>query len=249
MPDGTDTTSLLQDRPRYMAVAKSLAGEIASGRMTSGDRLLGERQLCQRFAVSRETIRRALLALRDRGLVEADSTRGWVVTAAAVGEANALVSFTEMARGRGLVPSSRVVKAAVRPAAVDEAEELRIAPGTALFDLERVRRLDGVAVALEHSRIPLALAPALPKADLANGSLYEALRRAGVVPSSADYVLQAIAAEPRQAKLLRVEPGAPLLMVRARTFDGKGRPMELSRNIFRGDRYQFRTTLYRNEKP
>jgi GntR family transcriptional regulator len=249
MLDGGDAPALLQEQPRYLAVAKSLADQIASGRMASGDRLRGERQLCQHFDVSRVTIRRALLALRERGLVEADSTRGWFVTAAALGEPNALVSFTEMARGRGLEPSSRVVQAQVRAAAIEEAEELRIAPGMALFDVERVRKLDGVAVALERCRIPLALAPALPKADLANGSLYETLRRAGIVPTSADYVLQAIAAEPRQARLLRVATGAPLLMTTARSFDGKGRPVELSRSIFRSDRYRFHTTLFRTEKP
>jgi DNA-binding GntR family transcriptional regulator len=249
MLDGRGTPALLQDQPRYVAVAKSLAEQIASGRIASGDRLVGERQLCRRFEVSRVTIRRALLELRERGLVEANSTRGWFVTGAALGEPNALVSFTEMARGRGLAPSSRVVQARVRAAAIDEAEELRIAPGTALFDVERVRRLDGVAVALEHCRIPLTLAPSLPKADLATGSLYETLRQAGVVPASADYVLQAIAAEPRHAKLLRVAAGAPLLMTTARSFDGKGRPIELSRSVFRGDRYRFRTTLFRTEKP
>ena len=89
------------------------------------------------------------------------------------------------------------------------------------------------------------VAPALPEADLAQGSLYEALRKAGVLPARADYLLQAIPAEARHAAALEVEPGAPLLMASARTFDETGKPIELSLSIFRGDRYRFRTTLLR----
>ena len=237
--------ALAQAPPLYQTVVKELSAEFARGTVAPGDRLPGERELCRHFGVSRVTIRRALRELRERGLIEPDGTRGWFVTSVALGEPNALMSFSEMARSRGLVPSSRVLSAVTRPATIDEAEELAIAPGTPIFDLERVRLLDAVAVALERSRLPLHVAPALPEADLAQGSLYEALRKTGVLPARADYLLQAIPAEARHAEALEVEPGAPLLMASARTFDETGKPIELSLSIFRGDRYRFRTTLLR----
>src|SRR3546814_7991794 len=59
-----------------------------------------------------------------------------------------------------------------------------------LFDLERVRHLDNVAVAIEHTRLPLRIAPSLREADLSGGSLYEALRSDGVIPAYAEYVLR-----------------------------------------------------------
>src|SRR5262245_32037186 len=160
--------ALAQPQPLYLTVVKQLAAEIARGAVTPGDRLPGERELCRHFHVSRVTIRRALGELRTRGLIEPDGTKGWFVTSA-LGEPNALMSFSEMARSRGLAPGSRVLAAVVRPAELDEAEELAIAPGTPVFDLERVRLLDGVAVALERSRLPLHVAPGLPQADLAQG--------------------------------------------------------------------------------
>lgn len=235
-------------QPRYLVVARELAAEIARGRVAPGDRLPGERELCRHFDVSRVTIRHALTELKQRGLIEPEGARGWFVTSTALGEPNALMSFSEMARSRGLTPGARIRAAAVRPAGIDEAEALAVAPGSMLFDLERVRLLDGVAVALEQSRLPLALAPELPKADLARGSLYETLRAAGVTPSRSDYVLQAIAADAGQATALELGIGAPLLMASAKTFDQGGRPIELSLSIFRGDRYRFRTTLLRNPR-
>jgi GntR family transcriptional regulator len=232
-------------QPRYLAVAKLLSADIARGVVAPGDRLPGERELCKHFNVSRITVRRALAELRDRGLIDADSTRGWFVTSTSLGEPNALMSFSEMARSRGLAPSSRIRRAVVRPATIDEAEIFGIAPGSELFELERIRLLDGVAVAIELSRIPLQLAPGLPEADLEQGSLYDLLRRKGVMPGRSDYVLQAVPAEPGQAAALDLAPGAPLLLATARTYDMAGRVIELTSNVFRGDRYRFRTTLFR----
>jgi GntR family transcriptional regulator len=232
-------------QPRYLAVARELAAEIARGKVTPGDRLPGERELCRHFDVSRVTVRHALSELRDRGLIEPESARGWFITSTALGEPNALMSFSEMAHSRGLKPGSRILGALVRPATMDEAEALSIAPGSEVFDLERLRLLDGVPVAIEQSRLPLAVAPSMPEADLAAGSLYELLRKAGAVPARADYVLQAIPAEARQAKHLELPEGAPLLMATAKTYDLGGRAIELSRSIFRGDRYRFRATLVR----
>src|SRR6266404_725277 len=154
-----EVLAFYQSQPRYRAVAKLVASEIARGVVAPGDRLPGERDLCKHFDVSRVTVRKALGVLRDRGLIEADGTRGWFVTSTALGEPNALMSFSEMARSRGLTPTSRVRRAVVRPATIDEAADFGIAPGADLFDLERIRLLDGVAVAIECSRIPLCLRP------------------------------------------------------------------------------------------
>jgi DNA-binding GntR family transcriptional regulator len=154
------------------------------------------------------------------------------------------MSFSEMARGRGLVPSSQVLAAVTRPATIDEAEDLVLAPGAPVFELRRVRLLDQIAVGIEQTRIPLAVAPSLPTMDFGVDSLYEALRASGVIPTRADYDVQALAAEADQAGPLGLAEGAPLLLARAITYDQSGRPIEMSRSYFRGDRYRFRTTLY-----
>ena len=78
-------------QPRYLALAKSLAAEIARGAVVPGDRLPGERELCRSFGVSRVTVRRALAELRDQGMIEPDGPRGWFVLSASLGEPNDLV--------------------------------------------------------------------------------------------------------------------------------------------------------------
>jgi GntR family transcriptional regulator len=139
-----------------------------------------------------------------------------------------------------------VLERRTRPATIDEAEALGLAPGAPLFELERLRSLDGVPMLIDRTRIPLSLAPGLDAVDLQERSLYEVLEeRFGMRPTRARFALEAIAADERRAELLGLEPGQPLLRCEQQTEDEAGRQMELCEMVYRGDRYRFRATLQR----
>ena len=238
-------TDLTSSDHRFRQIARIISTQIANGEIARGSRLMSERDLGKHFNVSRVTIRRALLDLQERGLIEAEGARGWFVTSA-LGEPNALMGFSEMARARGLKPQSRVLKAEVRAATLDEAERLGIAPGqnSSISNASACSMMSPVGH--ERSRVVLEFAPELAQADFATASLYDELRKFGVVAHSADYVLQGGAADDREAELLDVVIGAPLLIATATTHMQSGKAMELSHSIFRSDRYRFRTTLFRS---
>ena len=232
--------------PLYLQVHRAVADEIARGTWRPEERLPPERVLCERFAVSRVTLRRALNALVSDGLLRASHGRGWYVAGGPLGEPpNALESFSAMGRARGLVPSARVLSTAVRPATIDEAEALTIAPGADLFAIERLRLLDGLPISIDKSRVPLARAPGLAAADFSQASLYTTLEADGVVPAWAEFALSAAAATPEEAALLDLAVGSPLLTASQTTFDQDHRPIELGHVRYRGDRYRFRATLVR----
>lgn len=65
----------------YQRVADSIALDIAKGRYAPGSRLPAERDLAEEFAVSRPTIREAMIALEIRGLVGARRGSGIYVSA------------------------------------------------------------------------------------------------------------------------------------------------------------------------
>lgn len=56
-------------RPRYQVIASDLRTEIASGALAVGAMLPTEMELCERYDVSRYTVRAALRQLRELGLV------------------------------------------------------------------------------------------------------------------------------------------------------------------------------------
>lgn len=235
--------------PKFMQVATDLGVQIDQGHLTG--RLPTERELCDHFSVSRVTLRRALSTLAQKGQIRASWGRGWYVVREPISEPpNALLSFSELAGGRGLTPGTRVLELGTRPASLDEADILRIAPGSRLLVLERLRFLDSVPAALQRSYLALAriegLDEVLGSLDLAHISLYRLLEeRWGLVPARADYVVEARAASGREAELLDVAPGSPLLQASQITFDPDGNPFERHWSIYPGDRYRFEASLAR----
>ena len=63
----------------YQRVAQAISDAIAQGQYITGMRLPGERELAEEFAVSRPTVREAMIALEIRGLVEARHGSGLYV--------------------------------------------------------------------------------------------------------------------------------------------------------------------------
>src|SRR5215217_2013843 len=203
-------------QPLYHRVSREIAREIESGTLQPAD-----------------------------GLIEGRG-RGSLVRGGALAEPpNTLMSLSELGRSRGLDATARVLSAAVRAATIDEAEAFAIAPGADVFELERVRMLDGVPISIDHNRVPLRLGPGLTDVDFTTASLYEALERAGNPPRRADYELEARGADAPEAELLGLAPGAPVLLTKTVAIGDGGRIVDLGRTVYRADRYRFHATLMR----
>lgn len=70
-------------RPRYQMIATDLRSEILSGSLQVGAMLPTEMELCERYDVSRYTVRAALRQIREEGLVTMRRGSGTRVAAAA----------------------------------------------------------------------------------------------------------------------------------------------------------------------
>src|SRR5262245_16197210 len=67
------------DDPLYLQVVRALKDEIVSGVHPVGSQLPTEEELCERFSVSRYTIREALRRLREDNLVSSRQGAGTIV--------------------------------------------------------------------------------------------------------------------------------------------------------------------------
>jgi GntR family transcriptional regulator len=71
--------SVKSDEPLYLQVVRALKDEIVSGVHPVGSQLPTEEELCERFSVSRYTVREALRRLREDNLVSSRQGAGTVV--------------------------------------------------------------------------------------------------------------------------------------------------------------------------
>jgi GntR family transcriptional regulator len=139
-----------------------------------------------------------------------------------------------------------VLKAEAIPATIDEAGRLGIAPGTALFWLERVRLLNAVPIAVDLTRVPMALVPGIDRIDFTERSLSTALAEAGVEPVRADSTIEATKADDRIAGHLDMAPGDPLLVMHQLAFGADQESLFVSSIRYAGDRYRLRTSFARS---
>jgi GntR family transcriptional regulator len=249
---GTGATDVLlhpDDLPLYLRLADRLQLDLRLADGSAGARLPSERQLAERYETSRVTIRSALGELRERGVLVSLPARGWALAAPpaddAPGRPGRVLGFSDLAAERGLTTRSRVLSTAVRAATVREAELLRTVAGADLFEMRRVRYLNDVAIALEHNRLPLAVAPALAGADFTSTSLYAVLRASDPVqrPRRADYSVEARNAREVEREHLDITGPVPILSATQLTFNQDDDPIELTVQAYRGDRYTFHASI------
>ena len=233
--------------PLWTRSVTELHARIAAGGFPDG-RLPAERALCAVLGVSRVTLRRALAAMVADGTLVASAGRGWFVAPTGRHDEwpNSLESFSETARRLGLVATSEVIVASTWPARIDDAESLLVAPGSLVFELRRLRMLDGIPVAIDHAVVPLPVAPHLARVDFRTASLYDELARAGVVPADAETTIDARPAEAPEADDLGIAPGAPTLVLRQLVRDRTDRPVLSSVVRYAGERYRLRTSFVRS---
>ena len=236
------TTSL------YESCATALHREIETGVLQPGQRLPSERSLGDGLGFTRLTVRRALQVLAERGLLEPDERRGWQVRSDQVSDSlSTLMGFTQMARMRGLVASSRILSLEHRDATFDESEALRVAPGAPILDLSRLRLLDERPTAIERVRMPTSRLRWPDGFDF-TGSIYAALESQGIVPTIADAYVDVVDATEAEASLFAVATGRGLLRMNCVTTDADGVAISLDKCIYHPDRYRFRAILQKRNK-
>ena len=242
---GRSALARIPGRPLYSRFEELVRERIDAGDWLPGSVIPSERDLSTEVGLSRATTRKALDRLVADGLLRKEPRRGtFVAEPKTVFEALTLRGFSAQALEAGASPASRLLRfeRIVPPAQV--AGRLEI-PGTQLvYLIERLRTVDGVVVALHQSHVPMNLAPDLRQEDLETRSLYEVLAsRHAIGIGHAQETLESSLATEYEALVLGVLPGAPMLLLNIRLSTTDGRPLEVVKVTFRGDRVTLRQEI------
>jgi GntR family transcriptional regulator len=210
-------------------VRQGLLDDLVAGKLATGDKLPNENDLADRFAVSRATVREAVLGLLEAGYLTRRHGSGTYVTKAPRSRhaLDTTVSYTAMIRDAGHTPGETVISKVVRPPAVHECELLDLAPDEPILEVERVRLADARPVIYSRDRIPAVLLGRIAEEAL-DSSLYVILEAAGHPVSRASAELIPTLADERLSELLEVECGTPLLHIDQVDYDARGRAVMLS---------------------
>lgn len=225
---------------RYQDLAAQLRRSITDGTYPPGSRLPSENELVQAYGVSRSTVRRTLGILREDGLIAShQGSRCTVLALPRLQNFGELRSFSRWARSIGEVPSGRVDVLERRAATEQQAAALGLRPAEPVVYVVRVRLLTGVPVMIERTAYPEPVGRLLSFVDLERESICDRLEEHGVVFAHAEHTIDAVNADPDDARLLEIAAGTALLRERRRATDEQGRPLEWSQDRYVGDGVAF----------
>lgn len=237
----------------YRQIAELLQQRITDERLVPGDRLPSEPELSESLGVARATVAKALDLLVSEGLVIRRQGIGTFVERPPLTRSlPELTGFTEHVQALGLRSGHQLINSVTVEDPSDD-------PLLAHFGrqpvrvIERLRLIDDRPAGLHRVGLPAALARRIGLDDTALAdkslSVYERLDAHGVHLAGAEEHLRAVVADPHDAELLGIAPGAPVMLVRRLSRDTAGELVEAVDARYPGDLYDYRIDLIRPTPP
>jgi GntR family phosphonate transport system transcriptional regulator len=222
----------------WRRIADDLEQSIVGGTFQAGSKLPGELELAERFDVNRHTVRRAIAALAERGLVRAERGSGTYIEPPRIAyPIRSRTRFTEIVGSAGRAAGGRLIGSATEPADAEIARRLRLKPGAAVLRLERLRHADRIPLSASTSWLPAERFPGAARVYATSNSITRTFAHFGVRDYSRKSTqVTAEIADAATAANLKIALGRPVLVVDSIDIDAAGVPVISSRTRFAADR-------------
>jgi GntR family transcriptional regulator len=227
--------------PMYIKIHNQIKRDIENHVYQIGDRIPAERQLAEHFGVSRMTLRQAIKTLEEEGILERRLGSGTYVANQKVQEKmTGIMSFTEITRANGQMPSSKLISYKITKPSLSEKERLKIDQDTDVLRMERIRYADSVSIVHEVVTIPDYIVKNFTKDDIST-HLYETLESKGSyqIGNVTEFISASVCNE-NDARLLQAKKGEALLTRRQVTELADGTPFEYTRASYVAERFEFK---------
>ncbi|NCC91304.1 MAG: GntR family transcriptional regulator, partial [Spirochaetia bacterium] len=240
-----------KDIPLYKQLKAALMVWIQESE--NGTSLPTEEELCRQFGVSRQTVRQAVLELVDDGLVTRRPGQGSFVKKKKISRDTrwALEDFNREMRFHGLAPETIVLSLTIEKSLDFVSRQLNVAKQEEVVVIRRQRFVDGWPVVIQQSYLPARLFPdfASKQKDLETRSLHAIIEQDyHYLLQSAERTVEAIPAPSREAELLKIAPGSPVLYSTSVWKIDNEVCVEFVLEWYRGDRSQFNIQLGRKRE-
>ena len=238
--------------PKYMQIHQKLKLEIYTHKYDEPGSFPAENVLMEENGASRTTVRKALELLKEEGLIRATPGHGtdildnFVDVHENYGKATQLtsivgVTFDFVPKVENITHSDTLVDTI--PCGPEAAEALEVDEGTNIYRIRWLHMINNVPYLYLTNYLRMDMAPALPDKVKNLISLYPVLEKEyGLKVTRGEETITPTAADFISARLLDVEAGTPLTLLRRRAYCEKG-PLEYSKSLIRPDLMQIKLVM------
>jgi GntR family phosphonate transport system transcriptional regulator len=225
----------------WRQVADGIERGIADGRFSAGEKLPGENEIAETYRVNRHTVRRALAALAERGLVRAERGSGTYVEAPRLAyPLRSRTRFSEIVGASGHEPRGRMIEASEELASRELARELGLKAGAPLVRIEALRLADRSPICIGTHWLSAERFPDAGRVYAGARSMTKLLAHYGI----RDYRrgstrITAGIVDAADSTRLDLALGRPILIVDSTDVDTEGRPLVTKHVRFAAERVQF----------
>lgn len=226
----------------YQEIADYFESKIKSQELEPGDQLEIFPELQERFNPTKEDLEMVYSELVYRGLLEPHYSKELqqmvVSPGSRLGTMGGILSLTKEAIKRSMTPGVKVLSFEVLPCWQYLSQKLQLEAGEPVVIVDRLRLVDDQPIALETSYIPEKFVPGVNKEMfMGKGSKQSSFdlldKQFSIRLMRAIDVVAAVPVRPREAALLAMEEGAPILLRERTTYDDQERLAKWSRAFFK----------------
>lgn len=235
------------NQPKYREIADTLRGEIIGGGYVVGDPFPKEYDLCDRFEVSRHTVRSALSCLEREGLLIRNKATGTIIRSIEPSAAfmQKLVSIDDLLQ---YPLETRLDPKSLENVAADEtvARWFETSEGTPLSRIRSVRSRidDGLALCWSEIYVREEYAGVFAEVGKDTRPVYRILQQLyNIEISRVEIELGAVTMLNPEAGFLSVEEGTAAVRVLRRYYGADGRVFETSTSLHPQDRFTYKLTF------
>ena len=230
--------------PLYSQLMDIILDMIEEGDLNADDQLPSERELCEKYDVSRSTVRQAIQELEKEGYIYRLHGKGTFISPKRFKQdLLKFYSFTEEMKKIGKVPTSKVLDFNIIECNEKLSRKMKLKVGDSLYIFTRLRLADNEPMMLETSYVPCHRFPGLTKKQLEQMPMYDIFSKLyNVSITSAEETFQSVLTREEEAYILMYTNGFPSTMIERTTYENED-VIEYTNGIARGDRFKYSILL------
>lgn len=233
--------------PLHRQVKEDLLLKIKNSTYKQGERLPSERSLAGQYGVSRVTIRNTINDLVRLGVLY--SRRGSGTYVKSIHVESRLVSMTsgvEQLEKLGMNVDIEVLSAGFVRQDKLSRSSLELKDGDSVYRIVRCLSANGNPLLVSYVHTLPEVGKKIEKIDLKNAAFLSSLEEIGYQIQYAKEKIRAVRAEEFESKMLKLQPGSPLLCIERTVFISGDRPLYTNKDLINGDLYSLNILLQRN---